>query len=114
MVVVVTEPAVLGCVVGVDKEGRTRRVTEVLPGSPRYTQETSTVGAGQAPGQAKVAGNSEVPVGAVLAEQPFFEVAAAETRQSVPAGSPFPLYLTFTTSFEQSWAHARTAVTVKL
>ena len=44
-----------------------------------------------------------MPVGAVLAEQPFFEGAVAETLQSVPAGSPFPLYLTCTTSFEQSW-----------
>jgi hypothetical protein len=114
VVVVVALRTVFGCVVGVDKDGRTGKVAEVLTGSPRYTQDTTTVGAGQPPGQVKVAGNSEVPVGAVVAEQPFFLGTVAEIRQSVPAGSPFPSYLTCNTSFEQPRAQPRTAVTVKL
>jgi hypothetical protein len=119
VVVLVTERRVFGCVVGFDSDGRTGTVAEVLAGSPRYTQDTTTVGAGQPPGQVKMAGNGgvpvgAVPVGAVLAEQPFFWDAVAETRQSVPAGSPLPSYWTCSTRLEQSPTQARPAVTVNL
>ena len=64
-------------------------LADALAGSPRYTQETSTVGNGHPAGHANSAGNAGRLYGqADLATGPSPPM--ADTRQSVPAGSPVP------------------------
>jgi hypothetical protein len=69
--------------------GTAGALVDAVAGSPRYTQDTSTVGAWQPTGQANFTGKSATATCGTLTAQPFL-AALAETRQSVPAGSPVP------------------------
>ena len=65
-------------------------LVDALAGSPRYTQEMSTVGNGHPAGQTNCTGNAAAATSGRLTLQLALLPAVADTRQSVPAGSPVP------------------------
>jgi hypothetical protein len=87
LVVLVVLLVVVVVVVGT---GRTAELADAFVGSPKYTQDTSTIGDGQPTGQANFTGKSATPASGAETVQPFFPVTLADTCQSVPAGSPVP------------------------
>jgi hypothetical protein len=88
-VVLVVLLVVVVVVLVVVDAGTAGALVDAVAGSPRYTQDTSTVGAWQPTGQANFTGKSATATCGTLTAQPFL-AALAETRQSVPAGSPVP------------------------
>jgi len=90
VVVVLVGLPVLLAVVVVLATGSTADPAVAFVGSPRYTQDTTTIGDGHPTGQVNFTGKSAAAVCGAVAVQPFLAADLAETRQSVPAGWPVP------------------------
>jgi hypothetical protein len=109
MVVVAT---VVGAAVVVEvATGKRGRLAVVLVGWPRYTQETVTVGVEQVMGHCNTTGKPAAERTSPALLQPG--LLEAETCQSVPAGWPFPVKVTYRSSVEHWPAHVSPALAAK-